>query len=46
MTIQTWIFAVSWAVRVYQVCEGGVWIWAVGGWIGIWVGRKRRKERG
>lgn len=38
--LKTWIFAASWAWRMYQVCDGGVWIWVMVGWIGVWMLRK------
>lgn len=44
------VFAVSWAVRGYQVVDG-IWIWAMVGWVGMWAGmkwwklRKIQKER-
>lgn len=48
MTPQSLLFAVSWAIRWYQICEGGVWVWVLFVWVGCWVGKKlirRWKER-
>jgi len=38
------VFAVVWAIRWYQACEG-LWMGLVVIWVGVWVGRKWWKRR-